>query len=448
MTKKEFYKTFINIGLPIALSQLIMASLHFVDILMIGTIGEAAIAAVGAAGRIFFIFIVSVFGIYSAGGIFTSQYWGAKNLKALHQIMGIMMIFGLSLAIIMALLVLLLPYQIMRLFSADPVVINYGMQYLRIVAPSFILSAITFLYAYVSRSIHMTKYPLYISIISVSLNTFLNYVLINGHFGLPRLEVRGAAIATLTARAVEFVIFLALVAILKNHPLRASLSEMFSFNKSQLVNFVKKGIAVFLNEASWVVGQSVFFIAYGLLGTEALSSVQISLTFSDIFVSLFTGISTACSVMVGNALGANQIELAKKLAKRFVKICNIAALIVSFILGGLALIIPLVYTHISAETVRLAQWTLVVIAFYQIPKMYSYIATIGILRSGGDTLFGMIIDLVGVWGIGIPLAFLAAGVWHLPIYWVVACAFSEEIIKDGLYVWRVRSGIWAQNLVA
>ncbi len=146
MTKKEFYKTFINIGLPIALSQLIMASLHFVDILMIGTIGEAAIAAVGAAGRIFFIFIVSIFGIYSAGGIFTSQYWGAKNLKALHQVMGIMMIFGLSLAIIMTCLALLLPYQIMRLFSADPVVINYGMQYLQIVAPSFILSAIAFLY--------------------------------------------------------------------------------------------------------------------------------------------------------------------------------------------------------------------------------------------------------------------------------------------------------------
>ncbi len=447
MTKKEFYKTFLNIGLPITLNQLLMASLHFIDTLMIGSVGEAALSAVGAAGRIFFIVIVSLFGIYSAGGIFTSQYWGAKNTKALHQMMGIMMIFGLAFSLIMLTLVLLFPINIMRLFSKDSLVIAYGVEYLRILAPTFILSAITFLYAYVSRSIHMTKYPLYISIVSLSTNTMLNYLLIGGNFGFPRLEVRGAAIATFISRLVEFILFLVLLVVLKNHPLRANLKELFSFSKSQVVKFVKKATAVFFNEASWVVGQSVFFMAYGLLGTKALASVQVSLTFSDIFVSLFTGISTACSVMIGNALGQNNKQLAKDLAKRFIRIAIVTAIIVSLILFALTLVIPFAYHNLDADTIYLAQMCLVVIALYQIPKMYGYIAVIGVLRSGGDTLFCMLSDLIGVWGIGVPMAFFAAAILKLPIYLVVAFAFSEEIAKNIVYVWRLRSDKWLNNLV-
>ncbi len=448
MTNQQFYKTFIKIGLPITLSQILMSSLNFVDTLMIGSVGEAAVAAVGVAGKVYFVFMVCLFGVYSAGGIFTSQYWGANNLKALHQIMGIMIILGMGLTAIIFTTTMLFPTQIMKMFSNDPIVISYGVDYLKIVAPSFILFTISYLYAYVSRSIHMTEYPLYISMVSLSLNTFLNFILINGYLGMPKLEVRGAAIATMTSRTVEFILFLSLIVIIKDHPLRAKVSELFSFTKLQLINFIKKGTAVFVNESSWVLGQAVFYMAYGVLGTQALSSVQISMTLADIFVSLFTGISTASSVMIGNALGRNDFEIAQNISRKFIKIALITAVCVTIIMSLLALGIPIVYTKFSAQTARLAVITAFVIAIYQIPKMYNYVAVIGILRSGGDTMFCMIADLIGVWVIGIPLAFFAAIILKFPIYLVVAFAFSEAWVKAVLYFWRVRSGKWVQNLVA
>ncbi len=447
MTSRDFYKTFIKIGLPITLSQMLMSSLNFIDTLMIGTVGEAALAAVGVSSRVYFIFTVCLFGIYSAGGIFTSQYWGAKNLKALHQTMGIMIMMGMGLATIILLITLIFPVQIMGLFSRDVVVIKYGVDYLRIVAPTFILFTISYLYAYVSRSIHMTQYPLYISMASVSLNTFLNYILINGYMGMPKLGVKGAAIATLTSRMVEFVLFLILLAVIKNHPLRTKVGELFSFTKVQLVKFVQKGTAVFLNESSWVVGQAILYIAYGILGTQALSSVQISITLADIFVSLFTGISTACSVMVGNALGRNEFDIAGNIAKKFIKIAIFTSLIVAVIMSILAFFIPIIYTNFSSQTIHMAVITTLVIAIYQIPKMYNYVVVIGILRSGGDTLFCMLVDLLGVWIIGIPLAFFAAIILEVPIYIVTVFAYSEAIVKAILYSVRVRGGKWLQNLV-
>ncbi len=447
VNNNDFYKTALKVGLPITLSQLLMSSLSFIDTLMIGTIGEHAVAAVGVAGRVFFVFFVCLFGIYSAGGIFMAQYWGTKNLRALHQIMGIMMIIGVAFSFIAVIVSVVFPYQIMKLFTTDNVVIEYGIDYLRIIAPSFTLSAIAFLYAYASRSIHMTKYPLYISMISLSLNTILNYILINGYLGLPRLEVRGAAIATLTARLIEFILFVIVLMYFKNHPLRASVKELFSFTKTQLVNFIKKGVPVFFNESSWVVGQSVFYMAYGILGTKALSSVQISMTLSDIFVSLFTGISTACSVMIGNALGRSEMNLARHLANKFIKICLAVSACVTIIMIGLSRFIPYIYTEFTDETVKIAMIVTIVMAIYQIPKMYTYIATIGILRSGGDTLFCMITDFVGVWLVGIPLAFFGAIYLNLPVYWVVALAFSEEILKSVVFTLRVQGTKWLKNLV-
>ncbi len=447
MDSKTFYKLFFNIGVPIALSQFLMSSLNFVDTLMIGTIGEAAVAAVGAAGRVYFVFIVSLFGIYSAGGIFASQYWGTKNLKALHQIMGIMMIFGMGLSLIISIFTMFFPVQIMHLFSQDPMVVSYGVSYLKIISPSFILGGLSFLYAYLSRSIHMTKYPLYISIVSLSLNTILNYILINGYLGMPKLGVIGAATATLISRTIEFILFVLVLIILKDHPLRAMPKELISFTKVQVKNFIKKGISVFLNETSWVLGQAVFYMAYGVLGTQALSSVQISMTLSDIFVSLFAGISSACSVMIGNALGRNELDVAKDLSERFTKIALITSAGVAIVMSALALFIPTIYKNFSQETAHMAVITAFVLAAYQIPKMYNDVAVVGILRSGGDTFFCMVADLVGVWGIGIPMAFFSAMVLKVPVYLVVAFAFSEEIFKMFMYFYRIKKEKWIKNLV-
>lgn len=447
MDNRRFYATFLNIAWPIALQHLVTSSLNLIDTLMIGGLGEAAIAAVGVANKLTFFFVVSAFGIYSACGIFAAQYWGKRQIEQVHRVMGVMLTFGTLFALIFVAIATLLPQYYMRLFTDDAQVIALGIDYLKIIAPSYIFTTISFMYAYISRSIHMTRYPMYISVFALSLNTVLNYALIYGHFGAPALGVSGAAIATATARVVELALFILVIYKLVDHPLRARLKALLSYKRDLVVGIIKHGFAVFINESSWALGNTVYFMAFGLLGKSALAVVQIASTVTDVFVSLFIGLSSACGVMLGNALGASEFDTARLYSRKFIRITLVLAAAVLVILLLITWFMPQLYGNFDSQTKHLLSLTLFVMAFAQIPKMYNFTAIVGILRSGGDTLFCMMLDIIGVWVIGIPLAFFAAIYLDVPIYIVVAFAYFEEYAKSIPAFYRVRSGKWINNVV-
>jgi len=193
---QQFYRTMVTIAAPIAIQSLIGTSLNMVDTMMIGSLGAESIAAVGIANRIFFLFILFVFGGFSGMSIFTSQFWGQKDLKNIHRVQGIMLTFGFLVSGLFMVLALLFPRQIMQIFIDDPQVISLGVSYMRIIAWSYPLTAMTFAYSYASRSVHRTKLPMAASMVALSLNTFLNFCLIYGNFGFPKWGVAGAATAS------------------------------------------------------------------------------------------------------------------------------------------------------------------------------------------------------------------------------------------------------------
>ncbi len=444
---RHFYKTFLNISWPIALQNLMGAALNLIDTLMIGGLGEASVAAVGIANRLFFFFIVSLFGIYSGCGIFGAQFWGKKDLLNLHRVLGIMASLALPFALVFSAVALLFPAQYMFLFQRDAVVIGLGVEYLRIIAPSYLLMAVTFLYSYSSRTVHRTKLPMFISLFAISINTLLNYVLIYGNFGAPEMGVGGAATATLIARAVELALVLILIFGTANHPLKSSLKEMFSYGKSLFKAVVKRGTTVFLNETLWALGQAMFFIAYGFLGMSAIAVAQIQEFVVDLFISFFVGVSSACGVMTGNLLGARKFDLAEQYVKRFIKITLGLALLASLVIVGLAFVIPNFYGSFSAQTRQLLTLTIIVGGLFHLPRMYNFVAFVGVLRSGGDTLFCMLIDFIGIWVVSIPLAFLFCYVWPRPIYEVLAIVSLGEVFV--LIAGHIRIGQkkWLRNVV-
>jgi putative MATE family efflux protein len=197
---KEFLTKMFRLAAPIALQQLVMVLLGLIDMVMIGQLGDAAVAAVGLANQLFFLLFLVLFGIGSGAAIFTAQYWGQQDMLRIRSVLGLGLTLGLAGGLVFSLVSLLLPGQVLSIYSTDPAVITLGSGYLRLVGLSYLATAITFSYAAVLRSIEQVKLPMFISLVTLAVNTVLNYGLIFGQWGLPTLGVNGAALATSIAR--------------------------------------------------------------------------------------------------------------------------------------------------------------------------------------------------------------------------------------------------------
>lgn len=443
---KVFYKTLFFIALPVIIQHIISIGLNMVDTIMVSNLGEDAITAVGLGNRFYFIFSTICFGIFSGASIFIAQYWGVGDTKSIKKIFGIDLIIGTSLSIIFSIIVFLFPQQILRIFISDSYVIDLGAQYMKIIAFSYTFTSISFAFSFNSRAIHKLKLPTIINAIALSINTFINWVLITGNLGFPSYGVKGAAIATLISRTFEFLALLYFIYKDKEHPLAGSLKEFTSWNKGMLKSVLKTSLPVIMSEAAWSIGTSVYFIAYGFIGSYAIAVVQVSTNISDFFQAVFMGVGSASAVMIGNEIGKNNLNNSFDYSKKFIKITlalSIAFSILLFLLRGKVID----FFDLSTTTNYYLDKALIVFCLYFTPKMFTYMFICGILRAGGDTKFCMFLDIVTIWFIGVPLSFFAVLVLHLPVHLVMAVVFGEEVLKLIIVLRRYVSKKWINNLI-
>lgn len=446
INRRVFLSTMLTIGLPIIIQQIISLSLNMIDTFMIGSVGVAELAAVGAANKVYFIFSTICFGIYSGASIFVSQYWGIHDVKNIRKVIAIQMRIGFILSVFTCITAFLFAPGILRLFVRDAHAIQIGAQYLRITCFTYIMTAFSFLMSFNSRAIHNLRIPTIATIIAITINTILNYGLIYGNFYMPQLGAQGAAIATLIARLIEMVFILTYVYTSKEHPLAADLSTITHLDHELLKRVVKTALPVAASESAWSVGTTVCFMAYGLLGTSAVAVVQVASVINDLFQCVFFGLGNACAVMIGNELGRQRSDLAYTYGKIFILMNLGFCLTMSIMLYASRAMIVDIYNYDEA-TSRLLDATIIAFALYNTPKMMSYVHICGILRAGGDTRFCMACDVIGIWCIAIPLAFLGAAVWKLPLPLVVALSFSDEIVKALITLWRFHSKKWIHILI-
>ncbi len=441
---KEFFRIMLKIAIPITLQNLILSSLNMVDVLMIGKLGEAAIAGVGLGNQYFFVLNLLLFGIVSGTSIYTAQYWGNKDMKGIHRVMGISLISaGLASMVFMA-FGIFMPEQILGIFSKDPRVIELGTDYLRIVAMSYPMTAVTFAYVFTLRGTGEVNLPMYASTIAFLTNTVLNYLLIYGKLGFPVWGVAGAAVATVIARVLEMVIVLA-VTYYKKLPAASKWRELTDINFEFVKKFFNITIPVILNESMWGLGVTMYAIAYARMGTEAFASTNISGTIERIAWVFLMGVGNSCAVMIGNKIGEDDNEMAYEYAKRFIMMgVSISVLMgLTILLTAHWILMPF---NVSDIVRTYSYNNLMVFVIFILVKTCNYIIVIGILRSGGDTKFCMFIDIAGVWFVGVPLAFLGALYFKLPIYYVYALVSLEEVLKIFVAIPRVLSKKWINNL--
>ena len=437
-----FYSQMISITIPVMLQQMVAVGLNLVDTIMVGKLSANALAGVGAANQIYFIYSVAMFGVFSGAAVHAVQYYGVKDLVNFRKIMGLDYIMCFALTIPTIIIAVLFGPQLVGLFTDEPDVIELGVQYLEIACISYVFSGISFVITYNSRSVAILKVPTTISISAVLVNVCLNYCLIYGKFGFPELGVRGAALATLIARICESGAMLSYIYIFsKEHPLKARISEMIHIEKEMFIRVMKTATPVICNEGLWAISNAIVFAIYGQISAAALAIVQIANTVTEVFQTLYAGMSNASSVLIGRALGRGERELAYKYALKMIKLTVVFNIFTMTLL--IIAIWPIAGIYgFDADTTDMLIKSLLVFAAAQLPKMLVYMLVCGILRSGGDTVWCLIMEFIFNFCCQIGLAFLAVNIFGLPLYLAIAVVMLAETMKSVVVIIRVFSKKW------
>ncbi|HEX5810028.1 MAG TPA: MATE family efflux transporter [Anaerolineales bacterium] len=442
---KDFFRTMLAIAIPVAFQQLITAGLNMIDVLMVGQLGETSVAALGLANQIFFLLILFLFGVTSGMSIFTAQFWGKGDTEQIHHVLGICLTVAVSVAAMFSLAAVFLPERLMSFYTEDTEVIRLGSDYLRIVGLSYVFTAVSISYISVLRSITQITLTVIAAVLALALKTVIAYFLIFGIAGLPALGVRGAAIGTCIGWIFEAVLLFTLVYVRKT-PLAAPLRSLWRFDRPFLLKVLRTSMPAAINEVMWSFGITTYNAVYARIGTDAIAAVNINATIEELVFVLFIGLGNACSVMVGNRIGAGQKDLAFEYGRRF------TVLGVGIALGGgllvLALREPVVSLYqISPSAADSLRGLMLVFALSAWLRMFNFILFIGALRAGGDTRYAMFTELFSVWTIGVPSALIGGFVLHLPVYWVYAMVLSEEAVKAIIILRRYLSRKWIHDLV-
>ena len=442
---KLFLKSMLSIAIPIALQNLVTSSLNMVDTLMTSSLGQSSIAAVGLANQIFFFYILIIFGIGTGSSVFISQYWGKNDILSIRKILGLAISISTVVGIIFTIAGVFFPEFLMRIFINIPITVQLGSEYLRIVAFSYIITAISFVIMIGLRSTGNPNIPLKISIVSFCTNTFFNYILMFGKFGFPALGVKGAALGTLIARILELSLLLYSVYSSKG-PLAANLKELFGWNKELLDKYFKTTSPVILNEGFWALGQVMYSIAYAKIGEEATAAVQVVSTIQNVFFVIFRGLANSSSVMIGNKIGKGEEKEAYDYAINFLTISALLGVI-----AGLGMIFTTdltlkLFRDLDIGLYETAKSMLLVMGLVFFIKTFNSTVIVGVLRGGGDTTFSMFLEIGSVWLIGVPMAFLGVLVFKLPVYLVVALVSLEDVTKAIIAIPRIKSKKWIKNI--
>jgi putative MATE family efflux protein len=442
----EYFPEVRRIAIPIIIQQAVFASLNMLAVVFVGQKGDAAVAAVGLAGQIAFLLNLVHFGIISGAAMFTAQFWGRRDVPNLRRVLGLCLILAISASLIFFTLSQLFPEQILNIYSNDPAVIKLGAGYIEIYSWTFLFFAVTLSYALVMRSTGDVKTPTVISVVALSISTFLSFALIFGKFGFPELGIQGAAVAAVIARFIECVTLLTVIYV-KKSPVAASLRELTDFDPAFVKKVIIPMLPVILNELFWSLGITTYNIIYGRMGTASYAAMNIVSTIEQLAFVIFIGISNATSVLVGNRIGAGKEEQAFVYAGRSLGLGVAGGVIVGVILQLVKGPILSLY-NVSPEVIYDASRLLNVISAFLWIRVNNMTIVVGILRAGGDTRFSLFLDGIIIWIVGVPMAYFAAFVLHLPVYYVYLFAMSEEVTKWLLGVPRYRSRKWIHNLAS
>ena len=442
--QQHFLKAVCAIAIPVALQSMLQASFSIVDQIMIGQLGSVSVAGVGFAGKFSSIYSVTVAAISTVAGIMISQYMGQRNQREVKRSFFLNLWFALGLAAVFAGISLAFPKSIIGLYTTDGLTVTAAAAYLRLIAWTFVPAATATMLSTLFRCMEKAQLPLYASIAASLLNTGLNYLLIFGKLGLPRMGAEGAAIATVISQLVNTGIMLLL---LVRH--REALQKAPDAQKTRFAwkQYAKMLLPILVCEFMWSIGENVYASIYGHISTEASAAMTLINPVQGLMIGALCGLSQAAGVIIGKRLGKGAYDEAYSAAKRLILYGFVGSLALSLVIvAASGLYVEIYRVEPSVKTLT----TQILLAYALIApfKVQNMIVGGGILRSGGKTTYVMAIDLIGTWVFGVPLGWIAAFVLRLSIPYVYFILSLEECVRFGISLLVLRKKKWMQSLGA
>lgn len=442
----SFTRTMLSIAVPVTLQNLLFSSFTLVDTLMIGALGDTPLAAVGMAGKWTWFLTIVFFGFSSGASVFIAQYFGAGDTPGIHRTYGLMTLGTQAVSLLFMAAALLCPEAIIRLFSSDGEVIALGASYLRIIALSYPLQALARGGGTLLQSMQRVAAPFIAALASVAVNVALNALLIFGLCGFPALGVQGAAIASVAAALVNAAVIYAM-GCARGSVLRVRLSAMLAFDGAFVRDFARVSMPAMLNETTWAIGNLLYSAIFGHMGTGAYASITVVRAIEDLTSVAVMGLCSSCAVMIGSYIGRGDVHNTKLCARRHVQLTVGFSVLMGA--GMLLLRAPLLSLFgISAAVRQDAMTVLTMYAFEMTLRNIPAILVMGVFRSGGDTRYGLIVDCITLYLIGLPLTAAAGLLLHmsLPATYLIMY-LSEDVVKCAVYLRHMRSGKWIRPVI-
>lgn len=440
---RGFYRELLHLALPIALQSFLLAAVSASDTLMLGRLNQDAMSAVSQASMVQFVQNMLLMVITGAGMILGAQYYGKGDMPAIKALRNIMLRLGTASSLVFFAICIIIPGPVMDIFTDEPRLIEIGSVYLRWAAFSYLLTGISQVYLTMMKIMKRPGTSARISAIAVGLNIVLNYVLIFGFGPIPSIGVAGAAISTAIARVVE----LALAVLYSKH--EGSFAERLNAVKTVHSTLSKDYLRVSLPLLGgifvWGIGITVYSMIMGRLGPDVAAARSVAYVIRDMMCCTSVGTSAAAGIMVGNALGAGNLDEGRAIGEKLLDI----SFVIGFISCALVLVVIPVAPHLvimSDGARRCLNTMMIVIAVYMIARSSNEVVINGIFAAGGDTKFNMYSLAVCMWGVAIPLSALAAFVFHWPFWLINVCTCLDEVVKIPWVLAHYKKYKWVRNL--
>ena len=442
--ERGFYRTLFSMMIVVALQNLVAYSVNMADKIMLGGYDQNALSGAATVNQIFFMVQQVALAISNSLVVLASQYWGEKRVEPIRTITGIALKLGLICSIIIIAVCVFIPRPLLMLFTTDEQIIDEGLGYLSLIQWTFILFIMTNILMAALRSVETVKISFYTSVVSLLVNVGINYVLIFGHFGFPEMGVRGAAVGTLVARILEFIIVV--FYLLKiDKKLHLFSGGLFKKNPGLRKDYTKVTVPVMLSQVLWGVSVPMQTAILGHLSADAIAANSVATTFYQYLKVIVIAMSSTSSVMIGNAIGRGNMDRIKSDARTLAVINVLIGLVLGIVLFLLRY--PLLSMYKLSDTATdLAINLIAIMSIVMVGMSYQMPVSYGIIQGGGDAKFNMAMNMISTWVIVMPLSFMAAFWWKLPVELVVLCIQSDQIFKGLPTFIRFRSYKWIKKL--
>lgn len=442
--EKKFYTSFLALCLPIILQNVISLGVNLADNLMLGRFAEASLSGATAVNQIQFVYQNILIGIGDGMVILASQYWGAGRTEPIKRVAGVAMRTALLFMAVLFTVVSLFPVQVVSLFTNDPAILSEGVDYLRIIRFTYPLFCVTTMLLAVLRCTEVVKIAFWLSLSTLFINCGINWLLIFGNLGFPRMGIRGAAIGTLAARAVELLILLYFLA-KKEKNLHLKLRDFRIRDKKIAADYFKVSAPIIFTQSLWGLNNAIHTAILGHMSSAAIAANSMASNLYLIVKTIAVGAASATNVSIGKIIGERKQDRIKEYAKTFQILFVCMGAVCALLLFLLTEPVLSLYSF-SDESRGLARSFLHILCFIMAGMCYQMPVNAGIIKGGGDTKYVMIMDLISIWGIVIPLSFLAAFVLDAPPTAVVWCLNLDQLFKCVPAFIKVNFGNWCKKL--